>query len=122
MCHFVYGLGYGDDDLIVYESLAGKYFETKGGKFRMTPEQIREATKTFLQNSPREEHSQISIFGEMCAQIAELSKQLALMVSYLSAIEHNLSLSTVPHRSSYGDDMESPDPVTSQAESVDENG
>lgn len=95
-CHLIWGLGYGEDDLIIYVRQMNRYFELKGRHF-LDIEDIRETVLHFTKHAPSAaEEWRIILQGETIIQLMKINEAIRENTSYLKALHEKMSPPPAP--------------------------
>lgn len=92
VCHYFWGLGYGYDDLIVYERMAGNFHEVKGGTIKMDEKELRGVVQKLFEDKEKDWNT--LLLGEIAVQMTVLNGVLKDLTSYAASIEAHLQPTT----------------------------
>lgn len=98
-CHLVFGIGFDEDNLIIFKRVFQRFFEVKG-EYGMTPEEVRNTVSKFRDsirdNSSRENDAFIVLIGEGIIKLGEISTALNHQNEYLHTIAQHLTKADQP--------------------------
>lgn len=89
-CHFLYGLGYGYDDLVIYEKTYQGYKEVIK-RFYMDSNTLTQAIRSFAAKCDPNDEAQVVLLGEIGVQLALLVRGQAETNGHLQRIGNELN-------------------------------
>lgn len=77
LCHAIHGLGYGTEDIVIYEFTFGRYFEVQKEIF-MNEDEIRLIRDQYVAKAQMSDEPTVFLLGEIAIQLALMNKNLEI--------------------------------------------